>query len=97
MTKEATAEKESSPLVCDASGTSDDRCDETEPSSPTSDRTRDPESLTGKAADNIVHITSRVLQPVATVAENTVGRIIPKIEPLPWYQFIILSIIVCIP
>ncbi len=97
MTEEITLDKEPSPLFYDVLGTSNERSDETEPSSPNSDRTRDPESLAGKAAENIVTITNRVVQPVATLAENTVGRIIPKIEPLPWYQFIFLSIIVAIP
>mmetsp|Transcript_1757 Transcript_1757/g.1957 ORF Transcript_1757/g.1957 Transcript_1757/m.1957 type:complete len:902 (-) Transcript_1757:112-2817(-) len=38
-----------------------------------------------------------IVNPVARVAENTIGFVIPKIERIPWYHFFFLSFIAAVP
>ena len=46
-------------------------------------------------------IQKTIVTPLANVknivSSNTVGYIVPKIEKIPWYHFIFLSIIVAMP
>jgi len=63
-------------------------------------RTKDPESLTdnlGRVFEKPVAAVANLAQTAAQNTVNTVAFVIPKIEPLPWYDLVFLSIMVAIP
>ena len=63
-------------------------------------RTKDPESLTdnlGRVFEKPVAAVANLAQTAAQNTANTVAFVIPKIEPLPWYDLVFLSIMVAIP